>query len=897
MNDENSQKKSETQATPAQEQVGDKPTGDQVTDSLVQGVKGDGPDRQLLRTFELKKETDVCDAVFVNGSREQSIVDFNSNHVMSIVNRNSVFFGNINKGPSNVFNLTKYFGGASDSALSGVFLSTCFKRNYAIVFTTDNQLLVFILKSNDDEVDLIRYPFKIKLSDKPSISRWKDNVFYFTVGSKLQGIVFQELPNKELDSIDADEVGNCCSFFDLYTAKSKIVELDVSCDDLICVSTGDTVTVYSEELSKVQLEFGLGDEDDKVVMVRNKSFGGEEGSQGKRSLMYCVTEKGKLYIHNFKLLMEKGEKDARIAEQSLLDLFKLPGDTKLACDGLYINHTGSYLVLNEKKLDKTMYIWWNNPADPQKNKLEWRSFEAPLNKDTLISQVKYIELSKQLNLVFGNGIQDSTSIYFSCSLDNEFQVALSMINLAFLCPYKEPIKKPKTEDIMGEQQLKNLFMKKDNAKEQKVEQKETQQKVSKDENILNKIQDTVYNNATSTQNKPAKMQGLMSLADVERGLMEKASVNPNAKQEDPRKSSFKEKLAQKKDIKSFNMANKEEKPKEPESQPDLKPKYEKQESSATNQPTEQQDKKVKKKKKPKDDGLINDLFIKKLSEIFGTFHEQLTRKVNRIMDDSKKTIIRDFQSSLNTSLKEFKRTYGDEMATKSEKEIIPYLEKCIYKTFEKYTISLKTTYTKYCEKIESENNSQQILTKNIESIFNAHLSTATKLERSINLFMKVLERHNKHDKQEQKEEENNVLTMLQTIAANQQLMNNAFIDMNNKISKLQVDLENLKQTQRESSQSFKKALEMQKLAMTTGDKRFMYDQMDSPKLTETKSEMNLPIHHETGNDPNLMKKKESGDFIEDGISENSNRRKSVKDVFSMPFANPLMFINQKPPDT
>ena len=162
--------------------------------------------------------------------------------------------------------------------------------------------------------------------------------------------------------------------------------------------------------------------------------------------------------------------------------------------------------------------------------------------------------------------------------------------------------------------------------------------------------------------------------------------------------------------------------------------------------------------------------------------------------------------------------------------------------------------------------------------------------------MKVLERHNKYDKQEQKEEENNVVTMLQTIAANQQLMNSAFIDMNNKISKLQVDLENLKQTQKESSQNFKKALEIQKLAIKTGDSRFVYDQMDSPKFTGTKSEINLPLHNQSGNNPDLMKKKKSGDFIEDDISETSQRRKSVKNVFSMPFTSPLMFMNQKPPE-
>lgn len=892
MNDENSQKKPDTQATPSQEKTTIEKVNKQGDDSEV---KGDGLDRQVLRTIDLQKEVEKIDTDFVLGSNGRSIMDFNSMHIIAIISKTTVYFGNINQGQSKVIDLGKYFSSNNrEHYLSTVNISTCFNKNYAIFFTSDNQLLVFIMKSNAEEVDLVRYPFKIKLSDKPSLYRWKDNVFYFTVGNKLQGIVFHELPNVKFDLIDSEEAGNCCNFFDLVSAKSEIVSFDCSSNDLICVSTGDIVTVYNDE-PKAMFEYDLGGEGDRIMKVRNKTVDTEKGKQ--KNLIFSVTEKGKLFIHDFLCLQDKDKKTAKIAETDLISAFKLPVDTKLVCDDFYVSHTGRYLILIEKQFDKFLCVWWSNPDDPSTQEVQWNYFESPLNKDKSFTKTKFICYEKQSNLVFGNDIQDSTYIYFTCVYDSDLHLTVSMTPLDFISLLPEPERKPKEkkEVIMGEQQLKDLL----EEKEETVEKEESEKKVSNDENILNKIQDSVYTNTTNNQEKPAKLTGFMSLADVENNLMKTASLNPKTKPEETRKSSFKEKLAQKKDIKAYTVAPKEdkEKNKEPETQPEIKPKYEKQDATANNQQTDPVNKKSKKsKKKSLDDVLGSEVFIKKLSEIFGTFHEQLTKKVNKIMDESKKTIIKDFQSSLNTSLREFKRTYGDEMATKSEKEIIPYLEKCIYKTFEKYTISLKNTYIKYTDKIESESNSAKLLTKNIESIFNAHLSTATKLERSINLFMKVLERHNKYDKQEQKEEENNVVTMLQTIAANQQLMNSAFIDMNNKISKLQVDLENLKQTQKESSQNFKKALELQKLAINTGDSRFVYDQMDSPKFTGTKSEINLPLHNESGNNPDLMKKKKSGDFIEDDISENSQRRKSVKNVFSMPFTNQFMFMNQKPPE-
>lgn len=836
-------------------------------------------DANILRTVDIREKDKSVELEKRGGIEERRVVDFDAKYVLTVVNRTSVFLENMVDGKTSLIDLSKYLDSKKKKKnfIESLYTSSCFNNNYTIVLTSNRHLLVFVLKENENGADLIRFPFKMKLPSPLKYKAFIDNVFYYVIEDKLQCLVFQEMPEKEFEDIDAEVIGNCCQFFEILTAKKAITGYDISTEDYFYISTGDFVTVFNDE-GMGMFKFEVGNVGDKVVWVWSMTKDPNNNKNG--SYIVSVSDKGDVFVHDLEILKKENAKTAKITSFNFKEWFDLKGG-RFAFEKI-----GRRLIVKELDLKVMFSFEVNCVADKEKECSV--QFYEPVSYRRDLQGVSFKQIKKErIDKLFVDKLKtEEENIPIFCSLDENFGVTFSQVllkkmnskkNVNYdLIDFEEPI-----EENQQEEENKDLFNNID--KELKENEGEGV--------VVDKLKEQIMPDQQTDQKKDklSKMTGFMSLADVEKGMMQGTTAKP----ENPttkKQQTFKQKLAQKRDIKEYKIPQKEkEKEKETdpnttENQPEIKPKYEKAEQKDSTL-VEPVDKKAKKKKKKSADEILNnEVFVKNLSELFMNFHDKLTKKVNRVMDDSKKTIVKDFQSSLSNALKDFKRGYGEEMATKSEKEIIPYLEKCIYKIFEKYTQSLEKTYSFFSQRIESESYSQQMLSKNLEAIFNSHSATATKLERAINLFMKTLERHDKQETIEKEKEGKSIVEMLQTISKNQQVMNNAFVGLNDRMNRLQSEVEELRQTQNNANMGLMKVIEFNKRNFTGAS--FEFDGVGSPKLTESKSELGV-YGKETGEGGKKLLKKDSEE-----VEEEKERRGSVKNLFSNPYGSNLMFMSK-----
>ena len=690
-----------------------------------------------------------------------NVVATNDSHFVIALGDLSLLVGRLSLKTYKVINLLNFTGKMSEGAkITHVSLSNYFEQNYLVVMTSNLQLIIFFLRCNEDDDQVIRFPLRICNKCEAGTTRWKNNIFYYAIDNEIHNLVFQELPNVDVASISNEVLAECCDYNKVLETQEKIGDFDVSqVQDLIYLKSNGRIFIYDEE-KRVRYIYKVGEKDEKVLRLR--SLGHTVKNEQEticNDYIISVTDKEKIYVHEVAKMNNKVSEDmARVAS---FDMKRIKGNdgAKIAVDDILISRDGFHMVLISRQLSLSFcftiddYYLIGDITNASKDKVVFPFFDSffslPMPKTTLYSQLVSSDiLYPQLNVP---ELDKPNQLLFTIALPETNKLSLYTVPLDVLHATNNIEDEVIEEPVIPQKEASNQIEQPETKKESNLDDLQAQ---------FNQITEGPNKSPQETTLAQNKVSGFLDLAEVERQMMENAI---EAKQE-PKKS-FKEKLIQKKE-----------------------------ETKQIKQPEEPVKQKAKKQKTEPDQ------FVKNLSELFVGFHDQLSKKVSKIVEDGRKANSKELQAALMSSAKDLKKSYNDEVLKCNEKILIPYFEKCVFKIFEKYSASLEKTYNSYCDKIESEITNNKNLGTNLDSIFATHLDTANKIKQALEHFMSTVDKVIANN---EKPENDRLMSVLETIANNQSIMNNNLNNLSLRIANIERGMQHMATQQNEISRQYK----------------------------------------------------------------------------------------------
>lgn len=673
----------------------------------------------------------------------------NDNHFVIAIGDMTLLVGRISCSSPKIVNLLSITGKTNEGIeITHLSISNCFEQNYLIVMTSNLQLIIFFIKSTDGEDQIMRFPMRICNKSEPLASQWRDNVFFYSFDSEIHTLTFQELPNIEVWSISNEVLAECCDYKKTLDTQSKIEHFDVSkVNNLFYIQSKERIFVYDEE-SRIQYIYKPGHKDERTVCIR--SLGAKLGNEAdpkdnqKRAVDYIVaiSDKHKIYVHDAAFL--KGNNPEESARVAVLDLkqYHFGEGVNDRFDDMLVTPDGSYIVVISRSMKLALCLVVNrhyidiSSKDGKTNKKDFPFFDSivpitlPEAYLTSIVLTKNILEKHMIPAEVKNSVQNLLTIY----VQNAKHLAVNAVPLDLIHIADEVVEKVEIQEVDV------------TSKDIKIANEPSQvlplQRIDDLQNQFNQMTKDINDLPQNTNLEHNKPTGFLDLAEVERQMMEKAL---ESRQESSQ--TLNEKPADKQ--------NEDKTEKVPE---DL-----------TKQKT----------KKPKQEA---DQFVKNLSELFIGFHEQLAKKVTKIVDENKKSASKELLNALTAASKELKKSFNDEASRSNEKVLIPNFEKSVFKIFEKYTISLDKTYNTYTDKMDSELFNSKNLGGSLDAIFASHLDTANKIQQTLDLFMSNIE---KIANNAEKADSDPFMSLLQSIANNQASMHNNLTCLNLRVENME----------------------------------------------------------------------------------------------------------------
>lgn len=746
-----------------------KPTGSQVQqDPLSEWRKSVGIESEK---YLVKSQVLSCLESEAGQLGRDAIVAMNDSHFVIAVGRMTLAICKLSLETHKVINLLSHMGKTADGAkISYISLSNCFNQNYLVVMTSNLQLLIFFLRTVDEDDQLIRFPLRICNKSDPVWMQWKENVLFFAIDNEVHTLTFQELPNVELSMISNEVLAECCDYKKAIETAERIEHFDVSrVHNLFYIHIKNQVYIYDEE-NRTKFTYKVGTKDEKIVFLRAVGKMPEGGlSSGLkeaqlRDYILTVTDKHKMYIHDVsKMTGNNTEESFKVAAFDM-HRFKLREDLKIDIDDVLLSADSFHATVVSKALRIGLcfsvddYYMVGDLVNASKDNAVFPFFDSffPLSLPKEYLSSRLLAGDVFLKAMGTPELDNPGQLLLTLSIPEPNKLAIHAVPLNALHSLDNLLDEPLNETV--DVPKKGSLPHKDSAE------------VGLPSNLtelhapFNQITEDANQSPTDPTTQPNKMAGFLDLAEVERQMMEKAM---DSKPE--HKKSFKEKLIQKK------------------------------EEAKQNKPQEEPAKPKTKKLKQEPEQLV-----KSLSELFVGFHEQLAKKVTKIVEDGKKGTAKELQAALLTSAKELKKSYNDEVLKSNEKVLIPYFEKCVFKIFEKYSASLEKTFNTYCEKLESEATNNKNMGGNLDAVFATHLGTATKIQQALDLFMANVD---KIVNNAEKPDNERLITILETIANNQSVMNNNLNDLTLRIENIERGMQHMLNQQSEVVRVYKQMYE------------------------------------------------------------------------------------------
>lgn len=822
-------------------------------------------DTYIIKTQMLTNlENEIKESNFKNNP-----IAVNDTHFAIAIGGMSLLIGKLSLKSHKVVNLLNLLGKMGDGiTITHVALSNCFLQNYMIIITSGLQLLIFVLKPTEDDDNIIRFPLRVCNKCDPSIYQWKHNRFFYSIDNEIHTLTFQELPSNDVSSISNDELAECCDYKKTIDINDRIDYFDVSkVQGLFYIYSNERIFIYDEE-NRIQYIYKVGGKDEKVICIRSLGRESEtqQNSEGKavalQDYVIVVTDKNKIYVHDVnKMKGTTTEDQARVA---IFDLKRFNiGEGILEIDSILCNKDGSHIIAISTSQRVGLcfsvgdFYLSDNTSDSNKGNVVFPFFESFFSlslpegylKSTLLTGDQLLKLFKSMEW------KDPGQLLFTLSLQSSNKFAIHAIPL-------EPL-----------HAIDNLQNNADEVKLDEIKKESASLGNVADISVTTNLDDlqAQFNQFTNDANKLSqddptsqtnRVSGFLDLAEVEKQMMEKA-----VEQKQEHKKSFKEKLIQKKE--------------------------EQKQSKPLEEPTKQKVKKVKAEPEQ---------FVKNLSELFVGFHEQLSKKVSKIVDEGRKGAAKELQAALMTAAKELKKSYNEEMLKNNEKVLIPYFEKCVFKIFEKYSSSLEKTYNLYTDKIESEVNNNKKIGTSLDTIFSAHITTANKIQQSLDMFMTNI---NKLVDQQEKPTNDRLMIILETIANNQSIMNNNLNDLSHRINNIERGLQHVIQRS-ESPRYVKPIYDVRMPHLNTATTGYQintdsFSQQQKPELNPSNIGLNQKLSTSVEDAPVYYTKMEA--YLRDVItkpSDNTDKKdiegeKILTPVLKNPFSFKMMYADTMQP--